>query len=78
MIQVGAFREQIDAEIFNGIEPIYAERTKAGFTRYCVGMFTTYAKAEAALAVLQKRGFVDSFIVGYKEGTRVPVQTIEK
>lgn len=76
MIQVGAFREAIDTEIFNGMEPVYSERTASGFTRYCVGMFTNYENAESALSSLQKRGFSDAFIVGYKEGIRVPVQKL--
>lgn len=76
MVQVGAFREEIDTEIFNGIEPVYSERTASGFTRYCVGMFSNYENAEAAVRVLQKRGFTDAFIVGYKEGVRVPVQNL--
>jgi cell division protein FtsN len=76
MVQVGAFREAIDVEIFNGLEPVYSEVTPKGFTRYCVGMFTVYEKAERAMLALQKRGFSDAFIVGYKEGIRVPVQTL--
>lgn len=77
MVQVGAFREEIDVEIFNGMEPVYAEKTKSGLTRYCVGMFTSYSKAEAAMQVLHNRGFKDAFIVGYKEGDRVPVQSLD-
>lgn len=76
MVQVGAFREEIDVEIFNGMEPVYSEKTNKGFTRYCVGMFTSYEKAEIAMKTLHKRGFTDAFIVGYKEGSRVPVQTL--
>jgi outer membrane protein OmpA-like peptidoglycan-associated protein len=76
MVQVGAFREAVDVEIFNGLEPLYSEVTPKGFTRYCIGMFTVYEKAERAMLALQKRGFSDAFIVGYKEGVRVPVQTL--
>lgn len=76
MVQVGAFREAIDVEIFNGMEPVYSEVTPKGFTRYCVGMFLTYEKAEKAMKSLQQRGFTDAFVVGYKEGVRVPVQTL--
>lgn len=78
MVQIGAFREEIDVEMFNSIEPVYSERTTAGFTRYCVGMFTTYEKAEQAMKVMHKRGFTDAFVVGYKEGNRVPVQSLYK
>lgn len=78
MVQIGAFREEIDVEMFNGMEPVYSERTKAGFTRYCVGMFTTYEKAEQAMKVMHRRGFTDAFVVGYREGNRVPVQSLYK
>jgi outer membrane protein OmpA-like peptidoglycan-associated protein len=76
MVQVGAFVEDVDTDIFTGLEPIYIEKTQAGFTRYCVGMFTAYSKAEAAMHMLQKRGFTDAFIVGYWNGVRVPVQEL--
>jgi outer membrane protein OmpA-like peptidoglycan-associated protein len=76
MVQVGAFIEDVDTDIFTGLEPIYVEKTQTGFTRYCVGMFTSYNKAEAAMQMLQKRGFTDAFIVGYWNGVRVPVQEL--
>jgi outer membrane protein OmpA-like peptidoglycan-associated protein len=76
MVQVGAFLEDVDTDIFTGLEPIHVEKTNAGFTRYCVGMFTSYGKAEAAMQMLQKRGFTDAFIVGYYNGVRVPVQEL--
>jgi outer membrane protein OmpA-like peptidoglycan-associated protein len=76
MVQVGAFLEDVDTDIFTGLEPIHIEKTPAGFTRYCVGMFTSYGKAEAAMQMLQKRGFTDAFIVGYYNGVRVPVQEL--
>jgi hypothetical protein len=58
------------------MEPVYIEKTQAGFTRYCIGMFSSYSKAEAAMQALQKRGFTDAFIVGYYNGVRVPVQEL--
>jgi hypothetical protein len=76
MVQVGAFLEDVDTDIFTGLEPIHIEKTPSGFTRYCVGMFTSYGKAEAAMQMLQKRGFTDAFIVGYYNGVRVPVQEL--
>ena len=76
MVQVGAFLEDVDSDIFTGLEPVYIEKTQAGFTRYCIGMFTSYSKAEAAMQALQKRGFTDAFIVGYYNGVRVPVQEL--
>jgi len=76
MVQVGAFLEDVDTDIFTGLEPVYIEKTQTGFTRYCVGMFTSYSKAEAAMQMLQKRGFTDAFIVGYYNGVRVPVQEL--
>ena len=76
MVQVGAFLEDVDTDIFTGLEPVFIEKTPSGFTRYCVGMFTSYGKAEAAMQLLQKRGFTDAFIVGYYNGVRVPVQEL--
>lgn len=78
MVQIGAFTGEVDNSFFNGVTPIRVEPTDLGFTRYCAGFFTTYEKAEAAMIALQKKGFVDAFVVGFLNGKRVHVQEISK
>lgn len=70
-VQIGAFRNEIPAEKFSGVQPITAETTRPGWVRYCVGLFQTFEPAVVVKKEMQQRGFKDAFVVAYLNGKRI-------
>ncbi len=70
-VQIGAFRNEIPAEKFQGVQPITAETTRPGWVRYCVGLFQTFEPAVVVKKEMQQRGFKDAFVVAYLNGKRI-------
>jgi cell division protein FtsN len=70
-VQIGAFRKQIPAEKFEGVQPITAETTRPEWVRYCVGLFQTFEPAVVVKKEMQQRGFKDAFVVAYLNGKRI-------
>lgn len=72
-VQVGAFRNDIDQDLYEGFSPIMGERLDNGITRYTAGMFTTYSSAGLAKEIIQDKGYEDAFIVAFFNGERVDI-----
>ncbi|MBX7094464.1 MAG: hypothetical protein K1X56_07080 [Flavobacteriales bacterium] len=72
-VQVGAFRNPIPNETFKEFAPITGERTPAGLTRYTVGYFTNFNSANDAKNEIRGMGYSDAFVVGFKDGKRIPL-----
>jgi hypothetical protein len=70
-IQVGAFRSPVANNTFNQFAPVYAERQTNGFIRYSTGFFSSYTEAIQARNEIRQMGYVDAFIVAYKNRERV-------
>ncbi|HQV99314.1 MAG TPA: hypothetical protein PLZ91_03230 [Bacteroidia bacterium] len=70
-VQIGAFRKEIPAEKFEGVQPITAETTRPSWVRYCVGLFQTFEPAVVVKKEMQQRGFKDAFVVAYLNGKRI-------
>lgn len=70
-VQIGAFRNEIPAEKFAGVQPITAETTRPEWIRYCVGLFQTFEPAVVVKKEMQSRGFKDAFVVAYLNGKRI-------
>ena len=70
-IQVGAFRSPVANNTFSQFAPVYAERQTNGFIRYSTGFFSSYTEAIQARNEIRQMGYVDAFIVAYKNRERV-------
>lgn len=72
-IQVGAFKDEVNESIFNGLTPIMGEKLEnSDLTKYLVGLFKTHMGARFALDEVRGIGFRDAFIVAYKNCSRIP------
>jgi N-acetylmuramoyl-L-alanine amidase len=66
-----------DSEKFKGIKNTNEEFDNGAY-KYTVGEFHTFNEAIAEQNKMRLHGFKDCFIVGYKNGKRVPVNEIRK
>lgn len=72
-VQIGAFRNPIPVDLFQGIQPLNAELVGNGITRYTAGQFIDFANADAAKREIRAMGYPDAFVVAYKDGKRISV-----
>ncbi|NQX92786.1 MAG: hypothetical protein HRT74_11805, partial [Flavobacteriales bacterium] len=72
-VQVGAFRNPIPQDLFNGFTPISGENTGTGLKRYTVGLFKTFVTADLAKEEVHDIGYDDAFVVAYRDGVRIPL-----
>lgn len=72
-VQVGAFRNPIPQDLFQGFSPIRGERVADGITRYSAGLFTEFTKAISARNTIRGKGYGDAFVVAYLNGERIPL-----
>jgi hypothetical protein len=77
-VQIGAFRNPIDPEKFNGMSPITAETTSQGFTRYTAGLFTKYSTADQVKNEIRDLGYKDAFVVIFYNGKRISAAEAQK
>ncbi|HMU13986.1 MAG TPA: hypothetical protein PKE53_08280, partial [Flavobacteriales bacterium] len=70
-VQIGAFRQDIPAQLFSDMTPVTGESVANGLTRYTAGMFTTPEGAVKAAETVRQRGYRDAFVVAYQDGRRV-------
>lgn len=73
-IQIGAFRNKINPNIFNGLAPLVGESTNLGFTRYTIGVFKTFKAADITKEYVRSLGYQDAFVVGFYNGKRTSIQ----
>jgi len=62
---------------FKGLKPVFAKQM-GGYYKYFYGRTKNWAEAKKLLSRARKAGFKDAFLVGFKDGRRVPVRTILK
>ena len=73
-VQVGAFKNKVREDAFNGLSPLAAEKIAGStYTRYLVGQFQTYEGVKLALNEVKTIGYKDAFVVAYKNGKRIPL-----
>ena len=72
-VQVGAFRNPIPQDLFQGFAPISAEKVKDDITRYRVGYFKTYQDANQAKNQIRglSSSYRDAFVVAINNGERI-------
>lgn len=77
-VQVGAFRNEIDPSIFNGLTPLVGERTSSGIIRYKVGYFRGFKSANMAKGRIREIGYQDAFVVVFYDGQRITLDKAEE
>ena len=70
-VQVGAFRNPIDQDLFGGFTPLMGERLSSGIVRYTAGAFVAFNEADEAKRQIRQLGYRDAFVVGYFNGKRI-------
>jgi hypothetical protein len=72
-VQVGAFRNPIPQDLFQGFAPISAEKVRDDITRYRVGYFKTYQDANKAKNQIRglSSSYRDAFVVAINNGKRI-------
>ena len=72
-VQVGAFRNPIPQDLFQGFAPISAEKVRDDITRYRVGYFKTYQAANKAKNQIRglSSSYRDAFVVAINNGKRI-------
>lgn len=72
-VQVGAFRNPIPQDLFQGFAPISAEKVRDDITRYRVGYFKTYQDANKAKNQIRalSSSYKDAFVVAINNGKRI-------
>jgi hypothetical protein len=74
-VQVGAFRNPIPNNTFNEFAPVMGQKLNNGFTRYMAGLFPDKKSATQARNESRMMGYSDAFVVVYKDGKRVGMNT---
>jgi hypothetical protein len=72
-VQVGAFRNKIPQNLFDGFAPVHGETVKNGVVRYTAGFYMTLERAKTAKNQIRDLGYKDAFVVAYKDGVRIPI-----
>ncbi len=75
-VQVGAFRNPIPNNTFNEFAPVMGQKLNNGFTRYMAGLFPDKKSAIQARNEIRMMGYSDAFVVVYKDGKRVGMNTV--
>ncbi len=72
-VQVGAFRNPIPQDLFQGFAPISAEKMRDDITRYRVGYFKTFLDANQAKNQVRalNNSYRDAFVVAINNGIRI-------
>jgi hypothetical protein len=72
-VQVGAFRNRIPQDLFEGFAPICGEAVNSGITRYTAGFFVAFDAANEVKKQIRSMGYSDAFVVAFKDGKRIPM-----
>ncbi len=64
-IQLGAFSKPLAANTFKGLTPVSGEKLANGITKYYVGTFRKYDRADTALRKVHEYGYKDAYIVAF-------------
>jgi hypothetical protein len=70
-VQIGAFRNPLPAVLFAAFDPMWAQRSASGITRYMAGSFDAYDPAVVARDAIRALGYSDAFVVRFVDGERV-------
>ncbi|WP_338814842.1 Ezrin/radixin/moesin family protein [Bernardetia sp. Wsw4-3y2] len=74
-VQVGAFRNK-DLMKFVGHRRFHAEEDEDGVKKYTIAAFRDYWEADLFKKYLREMGVNDAWIVSYKDGVRVQIESV--
>ena len=72
-VQVGVYRTPKLSRDFNGLSPLYTEKTSNGYLRYTTGMYNDYKSADEGKVSVRNQGMKDAFVTAYKNNKRISV-----
>ena len=75
-VQLGAYKKRLSQNIFKGISGVLELTTEQKLTKYLSGSFTSYYDAASHKVEMVMKGFEDAFIVAYKNGNRVSLNSV--
>ncbi len=70
-VQVGAFKNPLPNNFFNGISPVFAQTTENNLYRYLVGQMQDVQEAIALKNNFRNLGYTDAFVIAYYNGKRI-------
>ena len=70
-VQIGAFKNPIPQDLFQGMSPITGETTPQGFIRYTAGVFVKFGTADKVKKEIRDLGYKDAFVVAFLNGKRI-------
>ena len=70
-VQIGAFKNPIPQDLFQGMSPITGETTPQGFIRYTAGLFIKFSTADKVKKEIRDLGYKDAFVVAFLNGKRI-------
>ena len=74
-VQVGAFRNK-DLMKFTEHKRFHAEEDQDGVKKYTIAAFRDYWEADLFKKYLREMGVKDAWIVAYKDGSRVQIESV--
>ncbi len=73
-VQLGAYREKLSKNIFEGVNDLVVLKGDDGLTRYYTGSFTDVNDAAKHKVNMLLKGFDGAFLVAFKDGKRVSLK----
>jgi hypothetical protein len=70
-VQVGAFKNPLPNNFFNGLSPVFSQTTENNLYRYLVGQMTDPQEAIALKNNFRNLGYTDAFVIAYYNGKRI-------
>ena len=73
-VQLGAYRDKLSKNIFDGVNDLVVLKGDDGLTRYYTGSFTEVNDAAKHKVNMLLKGFDGAFLVAFKDGERVSLK----
>ena len=77
-IQIFSITRPATVKEIKGLSPVFLHRPSAGRYTYAVGLFRTYADALSQLNKVRTRGFKGAYIIAFRDGEPIPVNSARK
>jgi len=75
-VQLGAFKDKKSKEIFRDAPDVIQVITEDGLYKYLTGSFSNLEAAKKHREAMAKLGYKGAFIVPYKDGKRVTLESL--
>ena len=62
---------------FSALKDMVNDKSDKGLNRYVVGNYSKRSDAEVRMKTMKSKGFKDAFLVAYKNGKRVPLESVK-